>query len=180
MARNQGSSIQEGNKVGHLKCQNGLERALERWETKLANYEVTPQTIWPIVKSLTKRDGSKAPSVIHCPLGPVFYPPDKANIIADCLENQFTAHYLCDCYHRHVEAKGKPLLATVDEDTPVKFQSCDISKEIKSLKVGKACGFEGIPNERLQHLPRSIRGLNLVAVKPVTVQLTDCSFRVIK
>jgi hypothetical protein len=53
-----------------------------------------------------------------------------------------------------VEAEVKPLLATVDEDTPVKFQSYDVSKEIQSLKLGKACGFDGIPNEHLQHLPR--------------------------
>jgi hypothetical protein len=53
-----------------------------------------------------------------------------------------------------VEAKVGSLLATIDEDTPVKFQSCDVSKEIQSLKLGKACGFDGIPSECLQHLPR--------------------------
>jgi hypothetical protein len=33
---------------------------LERWETKIENCEVTPQAIWPIAKSLTKRGGPKA------------------------------------------------------------------------------------------------------------------------
>jgi hypothetical protein len=56
---------------------------------------------------------------------------DKANAIADCLENQFTAHNLCDCDHRQqVGAADQALLATVDEETPVKFRPCDASKEI--------------------------------------------------
>jgi hypothetical protein len=38
-----------------------------------------------IANSLTKRDG---------PLGPIFYPISKANIIADFLENQFRVHGL--------------------------------------------------------------------------------------
>jgi hypothetical protein len=47
---------------------------------KVANCEVTPQAIWPIAKSLTKRGGPKAPSAIHGPLGPIFYPIEIANI----------------------------------------------------------------------------------------------------
>jgi hypothetical protein len=71
-----------------------------------AESTVTPQTIWPTAKSLTKRNGPKAPSAIYGPLGPILYPIDKANIIADCLETQFRAHDLCDCGHRrHVEAQ---------------------------------------------------------------------------
>jgi hypothetical protein len=33
------------------------------------------------------------------------------------------------------------------------ISDCDVSKEIQSLKLGKACIFDGIPNECLQHLP---------------------------
>jgi hypothetical protein len=50
------------------------KRALERWETELANCEVTSQAIWPISKSTTKRGGPKALATIHGPLGPIFYP----------------------------------------------------------------------------------------------------------
>jgi hypothetical protein len=53
-----------------------------------------------------------------------------------------------------VEAKVEVLLATVDEDTPVNFRPCDISKEMQSLKLGKVCGFAGISNEYLWYLPR--------------------------
>jgi hypothetical protein len=43
------------------------KRELERWESKIANSEVTPQAIWPIAKFLTNRDGPRAPTVIHGP-----------------------------------------------------------------------------------------------------------------
>jgi hypothetical protein len=45
------------------------EKALEQWETKLANTELTPQAIWPIAKSLTNRDGPRAPTAICGVLG---------------------------------------------------------------------------------------------------------------
>jgi hypothetical protein len=35
-------------------------KALEWWETKVGNCEVTPQALWPTAKSLMKRDGTKA------------------------------------------------------------------------------------------------------------------------
>jgi hypothetical protein len=53
------------------------KRALEGWETKIENCEVTPHAIWPIAKSLTKRGGPKAPTAIHGPLGPVFFQAKK-------------------------------------------------------------------------------------------------------
>jgi hypothetical protein len=111
------------------------KRALERWETKLANCEVTPQAVWPVAKSLTKEGGPKAPSAIQGPLSPIFYPFDKANIISDCLENQFTAHSLCcDCCHRQqVEATDQALLATVDEDTPAGGVEINSSSELSSV-----------------------------------------------
>jgi hypothetical protein len=65
----------------------------------------------------------------------------------------FTAHDLCDCdcdHRRHVEAQVKAPLATVDEDIPINFRPCGISKEIQSFKLGKAYGFYGISNECIQ------------------------------
>jgi hypothetical protein len=131
------------------------KRALERWETKIENCEVTPNAIWPIAKSLTKRGGPKAPATIHGLLGPAFYPSEKANVIANCLETLFTPHKLYDAdYERQVDARVQALLTTVEENPSVNFRPCDVSREIRSLKVGKACGIDGIPNECLRHLPR--------------------------
>jgi hypothetical protein len=92
-------------------------KTLERWKTKVGNCEVTPQALWPIAKSLIKRDGSKAPTDIHGPLGLTYsyQPSEKANVIADCLENQFTSHTLCDENHeRQVETRVQVLLASTD------------------------------------------------------------------
>jgi hypothetical protein len=75
-------------------------QVLGRWETKIGNCRVTSQAIWSIVKSLIKEDGPKAP------LGLKYQPIEKANTIADCLENHFTPHDLCDETHeRRVEAR---------------------------------------------------------------------------
>jgi hypothetical protein len=63
-------------------------KALELWETKLSNTEATPQAIWPIAKSLLKRDGPRAPTAIHGPSDLKIHPSEKANAIADCLGNQ--------------------------------------------------------------------------------------------
>jgi hypothetical protein len=49
---------------------------------KLANTELTPQAIWHIAKSLTNRDGPRAPTAIHGLLGLKYHPVAKANAIA--------------------------------------------------------------------------------------------------
>jgi hypothetical protein len=92
-------------------------KALERWETKIGNAEVTPQVIWPIAKSLLNKDEPRAPTAIHGPSGRKFHPSVKANAIGDCLENQFTHHDLCDENHeRRVESKVQSLLETVEKN----------------------------------------------------------------
>jgi hypothetical protein len=79
----------------------------------------------------------------------------KANVIAKHLENLFTSHKLCDTDHeRRVEARVQALLTTVEQNPSAKFRPCDFSKEIRSLKLGKACGIDGIQNECLMYLPR--------------------------
>jgi hypothetical protein len=97
------------------------KKALERWETKINNTEVTPQAIWSIAKYLLKRDGTRAPTAIHGPSGLKFHPSGKANAIADCLENQFTHHDLCNENHeRRVEARVQTLLESVENKHPRK------------------------------------------------------------
>jgi hypothetical protein len=92
---------------------------LEPWETQITNTEVTLQATWRIAKSLMKRDGPKAPTAIRGPFGLTFHPLEKANAIADCLENQFTSHDLCDENHkRRVVARVQALLETIDNNPP--------------------------------------------------------------
>jgi hypothetical protein len=71
------------------------------------------------------------------------------------LEIQFTPHDLCeDKYEQQMEAKVQALLENVDKNTPQRISQCDLQKLIKPLKLRKACGIDGIPNECLRHLPR--------------------------
>jgi hypothetical protein len=126
----------------------------DRWETK-QNTELTPQTIWPIAKSLSNRDGPRSPTAIHGLLGLKYHPVDKSNAIADCLENQFTPHDLCEENHeRRVEAGVQALLEAVDSGPPERIRPCDLQKLLNSLKLKKACRIYGIPNECPRHLPR--------------------------
>jgi hypothetical protein len=131
------------------------KKALKWWETKIANTELTSQAIWPITKSLTKRDGPRVPTAIHGLLGLKYHPEDKANAIADCLENQFTLHDLCEENHeRRVEARVEALLEAAESDSPERIRLCVLQKLLNSLKLKKACGIDGIPNQCLRHLPR--------------------------
>jgi hypothetical protein len=76
-------------------------------------------------------------------------------VIADCLENQFTSHDLCDENHkRQVEGRVQVLFTSVDDTSLGKVRPCDIHKLGNSLKLRKACVLDGIPNECLRHLPR--------------------------
>jgi hypothetical protein len=86
-----------------------------------SNAEVTPEAIWPIAKSLLKRNGRRAPTAIHGASGLKFHPSEKANAIADCLKIQFTPHDLCDDNHeRRVEAGVQAILETADNPPPSK------------------------------------------------------------
>jgi hypothetical protein len=101
-----------------------------------------------------KGDGPKAPTAIHGPLGISYQPHEKANVIADCLENQFTSHDMCDeNRERQVETTVQALPSSVGGTPLGKVRSCDIQNLANLLKMRKSCGLDGIPNERLRHLP---------------------------
>jgi hypothetical protein len=113
--------------------------ALERWETKISNTEVTPQYMWPIAKSLLKRDGPRGSTAIHGHSGLKFHPSEKANAIVDYFENQFTHHDLCDDHHeRRVEARVQTLLEAVNSKPPERIRPCDLQKLTSSLKLRPA------------------------------------------
>jgi hypothetical protein len=66
-----------------------------------------------------KRDRQKAPSAIHGPSGLIFLPLEKANGIADWLENQFTPHDLSEENHeRRVEARVQAFSEPMDDRPP--------------------------------------------------------------
>jgi hypothetical protein len=55
-----------------------------------------------------------------------------------------------------VEARVQALLETVENSPPERVKPCDLQKLISSLKLRKACGIGGIPNECLTYLPRRL------------------------
>jgi hypothetical protein len=130
-----------------------------RQQNKFSNkpiqyYFVSTPEIWPIAKYLTKRGGQRAAIAINGLLGLNYQPVDKAKAIADCLENQFTPHNLCEENHeQQVEAKVQALLEAVDSNPPERIRPCDLQKLLYSLKLKEAYGIDGIPNECLRHLP---------------------------
>lgn len=89
------------------KVGKGRTEKNQSWETaKLCLMQCGPLWI------LTKRRGPQAPSAAHRLLCLTFCPIDRANIIADDIENQLKAHGLCNCDHRrNVSAKVEALLA---------------------------------------------------------------------
>jgi hypothetical protein len=69
--------------------------ALEPWEIKIGNTEVTPEAMAhyeiPPTEGWTK--GTNCYSWCSCLK---FHPPEKGKAIAYCLDIQFTLHDLCD------------------------------------------------------------------------------------
>jgi hypothetical protein len=101
VAGNQGPNLKTAvNWVSKAIRRRTRRRALQRWETKITNTDVTPQAIWPYANYLMMRNAPKEPTAIHGPFGLTFHLLEEANAIADCLENQFTSHDLRDENHK--------------------------------------------------------------------------------
>jgi hypothetical protein len=102
-----------------------------------------------------KRDGQKASTAVHGPLGITYHPKEKANEVANCLENQFIFYDMCfENNERRVETRFQELFVSVD-DTPLgKVRPYNIHKLVNTLKLRKTCRLVGIPREYLRRLPR--------------------------
>jgi hypothetical protein len=121
--------------------------AIENLVKKVNNCEVTPHVMWPMVKCLIKRNGPKAQTTIHGPLGLKFVQSEKSNAISDCLDVPDEDH------ERRVEARVQAMLEAIENNPSERLRPCD-QKLIQSLNLRNACGIDGIPNECLRHLPR--------------------------
>jgi hypothetical protein len=88
--------MQNSTKVGHTKYQeNGLAKRTQKMRNEVDKLRSYTSHNVAYCKSHHKKMWTKGIICVHDALGPIFYPVDKANIIANCLENQFTAHDLC-------------------------------------------------------------------------------------
>jgi hypothetical protein len=92
---------------------------------------------------------------MHSPLGLTNHLLEKANVISDCLEEQFTPHDLGNKDHKQwVMATFQAMLKVVDNSSSKRISPWDIKKLINLLKLGKACGTDSIPNKCLRYLLR--------------------------
>jgi hypothetical protein len=73
-------------------------------------------------------------------------------VIADCLEHQFSPHD----HERLVVALIEALFEVVDNNPTKEIRPCEVQKILNCVKLKKACGIDGIPNECLRHLPRKL------------------------
>jgi hypothetical protein len=102
LTRNRGSAVNWG-KNDIIKTTSSA--VMKEREKEIGNCEVTPQAIWPVIKSHIKRDGPKAPTATRGPAGLKYQPLEKATTTANFSEIQFTPHDLCDDTRtRRVEA----------------------------------------------------------------------------
>jgi hypothetical protein len=133
--------------------QSSFGIAVERQKSKLKNPGVASHTVWPLKKSLTRRDKPKTPTVIHSPSGLRFLPLGKANVSTNILVNNFSPHDLCEENHERLGVARIQALFEAVGSPPERVKPCDVQKVINPLKLKKVCGIDGIPDECLWHLP---------------------------
>jgi hypothetical protein len=74
-----------------------------------------------------RMDNPKAPIAIHCCLGLKFLSLGKPNLIANCLENQFSPHDMCEGNHERLVVAHIHALFEVMDNTPLeKIRLCDV------------------------------------------------------
>jgi hypothetical protein len=123
-------------------------------ETKISNCDITRHAIWPLAETRLSRDRPVALTAIHSPSGLKFLPLEEANVTVDCLKNQFTPH---DLWGERWTAGGGPSPSSVSSrgrQFPKNVRPCDVQKLMKFLRLRRACGTDGIPNECLRNFPR--------------------------
>jgi hypothetical protein len=116
--------MQYGSKLSYSKYpENCPEKNTWRMGNKVVKLRSHTSSNTAYCEIPKKRGGQNVPCAIHIPLDPIFHP------IADCLENQFREHDLCDCDLRwHLEPPVEALLVTVDGDIHVNLRPYDVSK----------------------------------------------------
>jgi hypothetical protein len=61
---------------------------------------------------------------------------------------------LYDLREENYARRAEVLFEAMDKSPPEKLRPHDVPILIKTLKLTKACGTDGVPNENLRHFPR--------------------------
>ncbi|KAJ4430326.1 hypothetical protein ANN_22539 [Periplaneta americana] len=133
-----------------------LEIKVSKFEKDVADAGQSNK-IWTITKRLTKHDSYSKNQPLHGRDGPVYKSCEKAELIADCFENQFKPANECDSlveHYRHVEETVSTFLLCPVSQYICLTSPSEVKTIIKRLKPKKAPGPDKINNMELKNLPR--------------------------
>ncbi|KAJ4428059.1 hypothetical protein ANN_24073 [Periplaneta americana] len=133
-----------------------LEIKVSKFEKDVADAGQSNK-IWTITKRLTKHDSYSKNQPLHGKDGPVYKSCEKAELIADCFENQFKPANECDSlveHYRHVEETVSTFLLCPVSQYICLTSPSEVKTIIKRLKPKKAPGPDKINNMELKNLPR--------------------------
>ena len=128
------------------------------FEKDIMNAMEKDNSVWKIgrrLKSSTKFENRP----IHGATGLKYNALDKANAIADCLEDQFRTHEPDDDYLRHyreVRRSVRNFEHTLHQSECLDFTSSETRRVIGELKVNKSAGPDRIPNAAIKELHNQI------------------------
>jgi retron-type reverse transcriptase len=128
------------------------------WEKRLASLNLEDGSIWRMARALRSPGSEKCP--LNTANGPTFAPQQKADCMADHLEASFKTAAaepgvpdpLQEPVHPRREARAE---IQRDERPPI-LKPQDLHRAIKTLKMRKAAGPDGIANEALRYMPVSL------------------------
>jgi endonuclease/exonuclease/phosphatase family metal-dependent hydrolase len=126
------------------------------WKEKIEQLNTQDNSLWQMTRCLTRTARANPP--LHGTRGLVYTATDKANTMADTLENTFTPNddpsdidqieLVEDAVEDFSQANTQAPLSGEDICSPK-----EVRETIDRLKVKKAPGMDGIPNMALKQLP---------------------------
>ncbi|GBM36647.1 putative RNA-directed DNA polymerase from transposon X-element [Araneus ventricosus] len=133
---------------------NKLKKELyhSEWRDKLIALQPSDNTLWDTAKRMPKKHTKI--SALNGPTSTAFSNIDKAEIVADSLQNQFTLNKLIDTATENLVIHTINEFNKIDNFPPMPNpKPNDIIKYIRNVNIHKAPGSDGITNNMLRNLP---------------------------
>ncbi|GBN98671.1 putative RNA-directed DNA polymerase from transposon X-element [Araneus ventricosus] len=122
------------------------------WRDKLIALQPSDNTLWDTARKMRKKHTKI--SALNGPTRIAFTNTDKAEVIADSLQNQFTLNNLSDTETENLVTHKINDFNKIDTFPPLPTPNpIDIIKYIRKVNIHKAPGSDGITNNMLRNLP---------------------------